>query len=137
MSLKKYPLIAALSLCVLTVTGYANDPPSRALRAGVPNCLIHNGTIYQGIVMPGELKTVHGPYTATCETTFHEIKLRSLSGALTHMRVEKLVGNEWQPAWEGASDMLAKLGTGTFRVVIDNRLGETAIQYKGTFSVPL
>ncbi|MFC3939942.1 hypothetical protein [Pseudomonas gingeri] len=135
MFVKYLPLVIAVAL--VPQTGAASAQKSPLTEATFPNCLINQGTIHQGIVMPGETMVVHGPYTSTCDDRFHDIRIRTLGGALTYVRIEKLTGSDWFLVREGPSDIQEKLGVGTFRVVIDNQLGETAIRYKGTFSVPL
>ncbi|MGY2198861.1 hypothetical protein [Pseudomonas gingeri] len=135
MFVKYLPLVIAVAL--VPQTGAASAQKSPLTEATFPNCLINQGTIHQGIVMPGETMVVHGPYTSTCDDRFHDIRIRTLGGALTYMNIEKMEGNGWSLVRTGPSDMQEKLGTGTFRVVIDNQAGATAIRYKGTFSVPL
>lgn len=100
-------------------------------------CFLHNGTIYPSVAGPGEYKTVYGPYTGKCATSYHKFQVRNALGLMAPVVVERLEGGTWTQFRRNVSDPSEQFGAGTFRIMLDNRGKQTPVHYKGTFSVPL
>jgi hypothetical protein len=129
--------IAALVLALgfVQLSGNAVAEPVQGWQTPLNKiCLINRGTIYRGVAAPGELKVVYGPYTAKCATTYHTFRLVGLA----LVKVQQLQGGVWANRSGAVASPSSQYGSGTYRLVIDNRGKQTPIPYSGgTFSVPL
>ncbi|MGV8919522.1 MAG: hypothetical protein ACOH2R_17275 [Pseudomonas sp.] len=120
--------LSQLGAIPLAIAEPASQPPFNINLS----CLRHNGTIYPGMVAAGQTKVIHGPYTSKCGNVTHIFQLGALQ-----VIVEQLRNGNWTPVTAERFDINDRLGSGTFRVVLDNSKFPFARSYRGTFSVPL
>lgn len=134
MNKKMSVLLLSLALSQMTAPAIAEPAASGPFNI---SCWKTNGTIYPSMAAPGENKVIYGPYSVKCTTIAHSIQLRSAAGARLPVTIEKLSGGTWSVVAKDAYDPYLHLGSGTFRVRLDNRGVQVPSRYKGTFSVPL
>jgi hypothetical protein len=93
------------------------------------SCMRHNGNISPGVVPANQRIMIHGPYTSKCGNIAHIFHVSG--GAI----VEQLINGTWRVVAD-ASTINHRLGSGTFRVMYDNR-NPLPHRYSGFYSVPL
>jgi hypothetical protein len=122
-----------LALGLMQVGGMAvAEPSARPTFLPDLSCLRHNGTIYPGIVPAGQQGVIYGPYSTKCGRLAHIFRLSILEA-----NVEQLINGSWATVVYKQSNINKNLGSGTFRVVYDNRASTLPQSYNGSFSVPL
>ncbi|MDE1196197.1 MAG: hypothetical protein PW896_13720 [Pseudomonas sp.] len=99
-------------------------------------CTKRSGSISSGTVAARQEKVIYGPYIVTCGTTSHHFNIRGASGQ-TPVVVQRLQHGSWSAVTGRVYDPSGRFGSGTFRVVVDNRQSDTSISYTGTYSVPM
>ncbi|MDB5981541.1 MAG: hypothetical protein JWQ69_2556 [Pseudomonas sp.] len=122
-----------LALGLMQVGGVAMAEPSARppFSLGL-SCLRHNGTIYPGVVPAGQKGVIYGPYSTKCGRIAHIFYFGILD-----VNVEQLINGSWKTVVNKQSTVNSNIGSGTFRVVYDNRASTLPRSYKGSFSVPL
>lgn len=96
------------------------------------SCMRHNGTISPGVIPAKQKIVIHGPYSTKCGRLAHIFYVGILK-----VDVEQLINGNWSRVVHKQSTVNSNLGSGTFRVVYDNRGSTLPQSYRGTFSVPL
>jgi hypothetical protein len=125
--------VLVLALGLLQMSGSAMAAPQGWTTPLNKVCFINSGSIYGGTAPAGLVTVVYGPYTAKCATTYHKFRL-----GLTLVKVEQLKNGVWSDRSGSTISPASQYGSGTYRLVIDNRNKQTATVYGGgTFSVPL
>jgi hypothetical protein len=124
-------LMLAMSLGAL-VGSAAAEPVANNLNF----CTKRSGSISSGTVGARQEKVIYGPYTVTCGTTSHHFNIRGASGQIPVV-VQQLQNGSWSAVTGRVYDPSGRFGSGTFRVVADNRQSETPISYTGSYSVPM
>lgn len=99
-------------------------------------CTKRSGAISPGTVAAGQQRVIYGPYTVTCGTTSHHFNVRGASGQIPVV-VQRLQHGSWSAVTGRVYDPSGRFGSGTFRVVVDNRQSGTSISYTGSYSVPM
>jgi hypothetical protein len=119
-----------LALGLMQVGGMAvAEPAARPPFTADLSCLRHNGNISPGVVPANQRIMIHGPYTSKCGKVAHIFHVSG--GAI----VEQLVNGSWRVVAD-ASTINHRLGSGTFRVMYDNK-NPLPHSYRGFYSVPL
>lgn len=99
-------------------------------------CFRNSSQMSPGIAQAGEYKMIHS-YTVSCGTTLHNLTVRTQGGSVQPITVERNQGAGWVTVTRDAYDPTVNWGSGSFRVILDNRNGKTPIAYRGSFSLPL
>jgi hypothetical protein len=124
-------LIFALSL--IQMTEYVSAEPA----VGKANfCTKRSGAISPGRVAPRQEAVIFGPYSVKCGTTSHHFQVRGASGQLP-VKVQRMVNGGWTSVTSSTYDPSGNYGSGTFRLVLDNRQNAGSASYKGSFTVPM
>lgn len=99
-------------------------------------CTKLSGSIASGQVAAHQQQVIYGPYTVKCGTTNHHFNVRGSSGQIPVI-VQQLRGGSWSAVIEETYEPRGPFGAGTFRLVLDNRQGQTSVSYTGSYTVPM
>ncbi|MFK3796578.1 hypothetical protein [Pseudomonas sp. NPDC088444] len=125
-------------MLLLLALGLTQDLPivvAAPFAQGIP-CLRFTSQMAPGVAQAGEYKVIHS-YQVKCGTSLHNLTVRTQRGALQPVTVERDQGGGWAVVAKDAHDPTVNWGSGSFRVILDNRKGTTPIAYRGHFSLPL
>lgn len=102
-------------------------------------CFRNSQNLSPGTATAGEYKVIYGPYrvSSNCASASHGFVLRTQSGMRWPLTVEKLVGGAWTVVIDKKFDPYSKLGSGTFRAILDNKDNSESVPYKGSYAVPI